>query len=43
MAYRVKVIGTDAGMAANRGKSNNVKHTLRSSNINWTYDINMHG
>ena len=29
-----KVIGIDAGMASTRGKSNDVKHTLGSSNIN---------
>ena len=40
---RAKVIGIDAGMASTPGKSNTVKHTLRSSNNNWTYDINMPG
>ena len=40
---RVKEIGIDAGMASTRGKSNDDKHTLRSSNNNWTYDINMPG
>ena len=40
---RVKEIGIDAGMASTRGKSNDVKHTLRSSNNNRTYDINMPG
>ena len=35
MAYnRAKVIGIDAGMASTRGKSNDVKHTLGSSNNN---------
>ena len=44
MAYnRVKVIGIDAGMAPTRGKSNDVKHTLGSSNNNITYDINIPG
>ena len=44
MAYnRVKVIGIDAGMAPTRGKSNDVKHTLGSSNNILTYDINMPG
>ena len=44
MAYnRAKVIGIDAGMASTRGKRKDVKHTLGSSNNNWTYDINMPG
>ena len=34
---RAKVIGVDAGMASTRGKSNDVKHTLGSSNNNINY------
>ena len=30
---RLKEIGIDAGMAFTRGKGNDVKHTLRGSNI----------
>ena len=42
MAFtRIKVIGIDAGMASTCGKSNDVKHTLGSSNNNWTHDIDM--
>ena len=40
---RAKVIGIDAGMLSTRGKSNEVMHTLGSSNNNWNYDINMPG
>ena len=44
MAYnRAKVIGIDAGMTPTRGKSNDVKRTLGSSNNNLTYDINLPG
>ena len=39
----LKEIGIDAGMAFTRGKGNDVKHTLRGSNNNWTYDTNMPG
>ena len=39
----MKEIGIDAGMASTHGKSNDVKYTLRGSNNNWTYNINMHG
>ena len=39
----VKEIGIDAGMVSTRGKSNDVKHKLRSSDNNWSYDINMPG
>ena len=44
MAYnRAKVRGIDTRVASTRGKSNDVKHTLGSSNNILTYDINMPG